>query len=54
MIAEERNQNDPDQALATVRARLAKNPREAFLWYLQAAILAQKAPEPGSPESRKA
>ena len=50
MMAEERNQNDPDQALATVRARLAKNPGEAFLWYLQAAILAQKASEPGSPE----
>jgi tetratricopeptide (TPR) repeat protein len=53
MMAEERNQNDPDQALATVRARLAKNPDEAFLWYLQAAILSQKAPEPGSPEFQK-
>jgi tetratricopeptide (TPR) repeat protein len=50
MIAEERNQNNPDQALATVRARLAKNPSQAFLWYLQAAILSQKAPESGSPE----
>jgi tetratricopeptide (TPR) repeat protein len=50
MIAEERNQNNPEQALATVRARLAKNPKQAFLWYLQAAILSQKAPELGSPE----
>jgi tetratricopeptide (TPR) repeat protein len=50
MMAEERNQNDPDQALATVRERLAKKPPEAFLWYIQATILSQKAPEPGSPE----
>jgi tetratricopeptide (TPR) repeat protein len=50
MMVEERNQNDPDQALATVRARLAKKPGDAFLWYLQAAILSQKAPAPGSPE----
>ena len=50
MVAEEKNQNDPDQALATVRAKLAKKPADAFLWYLQAAILSQKAPDPGSPE----
>jgi tetratricopeptide (TPR) repeat protein len=50
MVAEERNQNDPDQALATVRAKLAKKPGDAFLWYLQAAILSQKAPDPGSAE----
>ncbi len=50
MVAEERNQNDPEQALATVRAKLAKKPDDAFLWYLQAAILSQKAPDPGSPE----
>lgn len=50
MVAEEKNQNDPDKALATVRTKLKKNPGDAFLWYLQAAILAQKAPEPGSPE----
>jgi tetratricopeptide (TPR) repeat protein len=48
MVAEERNQNDPDQALATVRAKLAKKPGDAFLWYLQAAILSQKAPDPAS------
>jgi tetratricopeptide (TPR) repeat protein len=50
MVAEERNQNDPDQALATVQAKLAKKPGDAFLWYLQAAILSQKAPDPGSAE----
>lgn len=50
MVAEEKNQNDPDKALATVRAKLKKNPGDAFLWYLQAALLAQKAPEPGTAE----
>jgi len=50
MVAEEKNQNDPDKALTTVRAKLKNKPGDAFLWYLQAAILAQKAPEPGSAE----
>jgi len=50
MVAEEKNQNDPDKALATVRAKLKTNPRDGFLWYLQAAILSQKAPQPGSAE----
>lgn len=50
LVAEERNENDPDRALATVRARLAKRPGDAFLWYLQAAIVSQKAPDPGSME----
>jgi tetratricopeptide (TPR) repeat protein len=54
MIAEERNQNDPDRALATVRSKLAKQPGDAFLWYLQAAILAQRAPTPGSAEFQQA
>ena len=54
MVAEERNQNDPDRALATVRSKLAKKPEDAFLWYLQAAILAQKAPNPGSAEFQEA
>jgi len=48
MIAEEKNQSDPDQALATVRAKLAKKPNDGFLWYLEAAILSQKGPEAGS------
>jgi tetratricopeptide (TPR) repeat protein len=50
MLAEEQNQNDPDRALATVRAKVAKQPGDGFLWYLQAAILSQKSPQPGSPE----
>jgi tetratricopeptide (TPR) repeat protein len=50
MVAEEKNQNDPDLALATVRAKLKTKPGDAFLWYLQAAILSKKAPEPGSAE----
>lgn len=54
MIAEEQNQNDPDQALATVRSKLAKKPNDPFLWYLQAAILSQKAPPPDSAEFRQA
>jgi tetratricopeptide (TPR) repeat protein len=54
MVAEEKNQNNPDEALATVRAKLAKKPSDAFLWYLQAAILAQKAPAPGSPDFQRA
>ena len=54
MIAEEQNQNDPDRALATVRSKLAKRPADAFLWYLQAAILSQKAPESESAEFQRA
>jgi tetratricopeptide (TPR) repeat protein len=54
MIAEEKNQNDPDQALATVRSKLAKKPGDPFLWYLQAAILSQKAPAPDSAEFQQA
>jgi tetratricopeptide (TPR) repeat protein len=33
-----------------VRAKLAKQPGEAFLWYLQAAILSQNSAAPGSAE----
>jgi tetratricopeptide (TPR) repeat protein len=54
MIAEEQNQNDPDRALATVRSKLSKKPGDAFLWYLQAAILSQKAPAPGGVEFQQA
>ncbi len=50
MLAEEENQNNPDQALATVRDKLARKPGDAFLWYLQAAILSKKSAEPGSAE----
>lgn len=47
-------QNDPDQALATVRAKLVKKPNDPFLLYLKAEILAQKGPDPGSAEFREA
>ena len=50
MLAEEKNQADPDRALATVRAKLAKKPGDAYLWYLESAILSQKSAEPGSTE----
>jgi tetratricopeptide (TPR) repeat protein len=54
MVAEEQNQDDPDRALAIVRSKLAKKPGDALLWSLQAAILLQKAPAPGSPEFEQA
>jgi len=47
-------ENDPDRALATVRAKLAKKPNDAFLLYLRADILTQRGPEPGSAEFREA
>ncbi len=50
MLAEEKNQGDPEKALAKVRAELARKPSDAFLWYLQAAIISQKSPDPGSAE----
>jgi tetratricopeptide (TPR) repeat protein len=50
MLAEEMDQNDPDRALATVRAKLSRRPEDAFLWYLQAAIISKKSPSPGSAE----
>jgi tetratricopeptide (TPR) repeat protein len=53
MLAEEQNQSDPQRALATVRAKLVKQPGEAFLWYLQAAILSQNSAEPGTVEFKQ-
>jgi len=46
--------NDPDHALATVRAKLAQKPNDPFLLYLQAEILTQSGPQPGSAEFRQA
>jgi tetratricopeptide (TPR) repeat protein len=54
MAVEEQNQNDPDRALAIVKSKLVKKPGDAFLLYLQAAIIAQKAPATDSPEFREA
>ena len=47
-------ENDPDRALATVRAKLVKRPNDPFLLYLQADILTQRGPDPGSLEFREA
>lgn len=47
-------ENDPDRALATVRSKLAKAPNDAFLLYLQADLLTQRGPSPGSAEFREA
>jgi tetratricopeptide (TPR) repeat protein len=47
-------ENDPDQALATVNAKLAKAPNDAFLLYLKAEIISQRGPDPGSAEFREA
>jgi tetratricopeptide (TPR) repeat protein len=47
-------ENDPDEALAKVRARLARAPNDAFLLYLQAQIISQRGPDPGSAEFREA
>jgi tetratricopeptide (TPR) repeat protein len=41
--------NDPDRALTTVRAKLAKEPDDPYLLYLQAEVLTQKGVDPGTP-----
>jgi tetratricopeptide (TPR) repeat protein len=47
-------ENDPERALATVRSKLLKKPNDPFLLYLQADILTQRGPDPGSAEFREA
>jgi tetratricopeptide (TPR) repeat protein len=47
-------ENDPEQALAKVRAKLIKAPNDAFLHYLKAEIISQRGPDPGSAEFREA
>jgi len=49
MGLEEAQANDPDRALGTVRSKLASKPNDPYLLYLQADILAQSGPAPGSP-----
>jgi tetratricopeptide (TPR) repeat protein len=46
--------NDPDQALATVQQKLVKKPGDPFLLYLKAETIAQRGPDPGTPEFRDA
>jgi tetratricopeptide (TPR) repeat protein len=45
---EQAEENDPARALATVRAKLANKPNDPYLLYLQADVLAQTGPAPGS------
>ncbi len=47
-------ENDPNRALATVRAKLRKTPHDPFLLYLKAQILADRGPNPGSADFREA
>ena len=46
--------NSPDEALATVRSRLAKKPNDAYLLFLQAEILNQKGVDAGSTDFQTA
>jgi tetratricopeptide (TPR) repeat protein len=46
--------NSPDQALATVRSKLAKKPNDAYLLFLQADILNQRGLSVGSTEFQTA
>lgn len=42
--------NDPDRALATVRAKLAKKPNDPYLLYLEADVLTEKGVDVGTPD----
>jgi tetratricopeptide (TPR) repeat protein len=53
LVAEQKNQ-DPEKVLATLHSRLALRPNDPDLLYLQATLLAEKAPVLGSPEFRLA
>lgn len=46
--------SDPDRALATVRAKLAKKPNDPYLLYLQADVLTQKGVDPGTADFERA
>jgi tetratricopeptide (TPR) repeat protein len=43
-------EQDLDRALATIQAKLARKPKDAYLLYLHADLLSQKGAEPGTPE----
>ena len=47
-------ENNPDIALAAVHEKLARKPNDAFLLYSQSELLAQRGPQPGSADFRKA
>ena len=42
-------ENDLDRALATIEAKLARKPNDAYLLYLRADMLAQQGADPGTP-----
>ncbi|PYU87118.1 MAG: hypothetical protein DMG51_03330 [Acidobacteria bacterium] len=42
--------NDLDHALASIQSKLARNPNDPLLLYLQADVLSQKGVDPGTPE----
>jgi tetratricopeptide (TPR) repeat protein len=46
--------SDPDRALETVRAKLAKKPNDPYLLYLEADILTEKGVDRGTPDFAKA
>jgi tetratricopeptide (TPR) repeat protein len=46
--------SDPDRALETVAAKLAKNPNDPYLLYLEADILTEKGVDPGTADFAKA
>lgn len=46
--------NDPDRALATVRAKLAKKPNDPYLLYLEADVLTEKGVDVGTSDFAKA
>jgi tetratricopeptide (TPR) repeat protein len=50
----EMQQNNLDQALATVHAQLKANPNDAFLHYVLAELLSRQGAQAGSPEYQKA
>jgi tetratricopeptide (TPR) repeat protein len=47
-------ENDLDQALASVQEKLTRKPNDPILLYLEADVLTQKGSEPGSPEFKSA
>jgi len=47
-------EHDLDRALTTVQSKLARNPNDAILLYLQADILSEKGVDPGTPDFQRA
>jgi tetratricopeptide (TPR) repeat protein len=51
---EEAQAKDPERALKTVRAKLASKPNDPYLLYLEANLLSQGGPQPGSADFQTA